>query len=116
MAIGDKIMHKRALKILKQFKERLPGWVKVHIVEIRCFGSYAREEEKEDSDLDILVIVDRESSKLEEEIFDIAYQLMWEYDFQPLLSAKTMSKKHYDFLQNINSLFYQNLQKEGIVV
>ncbi len=76
-------MHKTALDILKQFKERLPTWIKMHIVEIRCFGSYAREEEKEDSDLDILVIVDRGSSELEEKIFDIAYQLMWEYDFQP---------------------------------
>ena len=109
-------MHKRALDILKQFKERLPTWVKMHIVEIRCFGSYAREEEKEDSDLDILVIVDRESSELEKKIFDITYQLMWEYDFQPLLLVKTMSKKHYGFLRNINTLFYQNLQKEGIVV
>ena len=109
-------MHRRALDILKQFKQRLPTWIKMHIVEIRCFGSYAREKEKEDSDLDILVIVDRESSELEEKIFDIAYQLMWEYDFQPLFSVKTMSKKHYDFLRNINTLFYQNLQKEGIVV
>jgi predicted nucleotidyltransferase len=109
-------MHRKALKILKQFKKQLPAWIKMRIVEIRCFGSYARGEEKEDSDLDILVIVDRESSNLEEKIFDIAYQLMWEYDFQPLLSVKTMSKKHYDFLRNTNSLFYQNLQKEGVVV
>ena len=109
-------MHKRALDILRQFKERLPARIKKHVIEIQCFGSYARGEEKEDSDLDVLIIVDRENSKLEKEIFDIAYQLMWEYDFQPLLSVKTMSKKHYDFLRNINSLFYQNLQKEGIVV
>ena len=40
-------MHKRALDILKQFKQRLPTWIKTHIVEIRCFGSYAREKEKE---------------------------------------------------------------------
>ena len=61
-------MHKRALEILKQFKERLPIWIKTHIIEIRCFGSYARGEEKGDSDLDILVIVDRESSELEEKM------------------------------------------------
>ena len=109
-------MRKRALDILRQFKERLPTRIKKHIIEIQCFGSYARGEEKEDSDLDVLVVVDRENIKLEEEIFDVAYQLMWEYDFQPLLSTKTMSKKHYDFLRNINSLFYQNLQKERIVV
>jgi len=41
-------MHKRALDILKQFKERLPTRIKIHIIEIRCFGSYAREEEKEE--------------------------------------------------------------------
>lgn len=109
-------MNKKALQILKEFKKRLPTSVKRCIIEIRCFGSYVREEEKEDSDLDVLVILDRESSGLEEKVFDVAYQLMWEYDFQPLLSVRTMSKKHYDFLRSINSLFYQNLQKDGITV
>jgi len=47
-------MHKTALDILKQFKKRLPTWIKMRIIEIRCFGSYAREEEKEDSHLDII--------------------------------------------------------------
>ncbi|MEA1965394.1 MAG: nucleotidyltransferase domain-containing protein [Candidatus Aerophobetes bacterium] len=109
-------MNKKALNILKQFKERLPISVKRHIIEIRCFGSYVREEEKKDSDLDVLVILDRENSQLEEKVFNAAYQLMWEYDFQPLLSVRTISKKHYNFLRDVNSLFYQNLQKEGIVV
>lgn len=66
-------MHKKALKILKQFKERLPASVKRYIIEIRCFGSYVPEAEKEDSDLDILVILYRESSQLEEKVFDVAY-------------------------------------------
>ncbi len=47
-------MRKRALNILKQFKEGLPTWIKMHIIEIRYFDSYAREEEKEDSSLDII--------------------------------------------------------------
>jgi hypothetical protein len=38
-------MRKRALNILKQFKEGLTIWIKMHIIEIRCFGSYAREQE-----------------------------------------------------------------------
>ena len=109
-------MNKKALNILKQFKKRLPASVKRHIIEVRCFGSYVRGEEKEDSDLDVLVILDREDSQLEEKVFNIAYQLMWDYDFQPLLSVRTMSKKHYDSLRDAHSLFYQNLQKEGIAV
>jgi len=109
-------MHKKVLNILEQFKQRLPASTKRHIIQIRCFGSYVRGEEKQDSDLDVLVILDRENSQLEEKVFNIAYQLMWDYDFQPLISIRTMSKKHYDFLRDVNSLFYQNVQKEGITV
>lgn len=48
-----------AIKLaLTEYAERLQGVFGTRVVELRLFGSYARGEAHEDSDVDVLVVID----------------------------------------------------------
>ena len=44
-------------KILKEFKEKLVELYQEQLVDVLLYGSYARGEQREDSDIDIAVIL-----------------------------------------------------------
>ncbi len=58
-------MNKKIKSILNQFRERVFSEFSNQIISIVVFGSYARGEERPDSDLDILVVVREKSKSLE---------------------------------------------------
>ena len=62
------------------------------IDEIILFGSVARGEAREDSDVDILVVGEVSL----EELVDISFPILLEYE--KLISAKNMNREHFDFL------------------
>ena len=110
-----KQMEKKARKILESFRQRIPKEASNQIKEIHCFGSYARGEETVDSDLDLLVVLNQDDPKLEEQIEETAYQVMWDYDFHPLITIHFLSQDRYQHLSQVNSLFYQRVSEEGVV-
>jgi predicted nucleotidyltransferase len=107
-------MNKIANEIKEKLKKRLLSEIPNKILKIIIFGSYARGNETPDSDLDILIIVTEKSKELEKLIFDIAYEIMWEYDFTPLISLEIMAEKHWQLLQKKDTSLYKNIKKEGI--
>jgi len=109
-------MNRIANEISQKFKEKLLLEIPDKVLRVIIFGSYARGEETMDSDLDILVIAAEKSRKLEEQIFDIAYEIMWEHNFTPLISLEIMTGEHWQLLKNKNTSFYRNIQREGIIL
>ncbi len=103
-------------QILDEFKQKLPSGVREQIVEIRCFGSYARGDEQPDSDLDLLIVLKAEDKGIQESINETAYNIMWAHDFKPLLAIKIFSETHYKELAQIGSFFYQNLEQDGVLI
>lgn len=103
----------RILTIVKEFKEILISKFDQEIIKIVVYGSYATGAEKPESDLDILVVV--KSKDIEEEIDDIAYKIMWEFDFVPLLSIYVVSEEHFNYIKKIRTGFYEAIE-EGIEV
>jgi len=82
-------MNERDRSIILELKKVITRWCKDHIRKVVAFGSRVRGEGSEDSDLDLLILVDRKgtwNSKLRLE--DVAYQVMWDHDFKPILSIK----------------------------
>jgi len=79
------------------------------------YGSYARGEERLKSDIDVLILLDKEEVSLEDEI-KIAYPL---YDIEYLtgiiISPLILSKKEWEEKHKITP-FYENIQNEGIVL
>jgi predicted nucleotidyltransferase len=108
-------MEERDRNLILEFKKRLPADVMAHIRKMIAFGSRVRGQE-EDSDLDLLILVDRKIPELESKIEDIAYQVMWDHDFKPIISIKVFTEAGY-----LNSLkegfsFYKTIEREGITL
>ena len=79
------------------------------------YGSYARGDNNDDSDIDLLVLIDKDKVTREDKI-KISYPL---YDIQfetgILISPIVYSKKYWQTEYNVTP-FYENVNREGIVL
>jgi predicted nucleotidyltransferase len=84
---------------------------------IILYGSYARGEQTEYSDIDIMVLTsledEEEIKKREDELFDLAYDIA----FESLLTLSVIVKNEKHFYHWVNDLpFYRNVEQEGVVL
>ena len=108
-------------EILKSKKEILELFVKAlkerysdKIDRIILFGSVARGEDKEYSDIDVLLITNDDSFKMQRLVSDIVVDILLRTGVY--VSVKVLSSEEYNFLKKINSSFYRNIVREGIAV
>ena len=102
--------------ILLDLKKRIPAETENQIKRIIIFGSRVRSDYSEDSDLDIAILVKEKTPKIEKELEDIAYQVMLDNDFKPIISLKIFSESgYYDSLHKGYS-FYNHVEKEGLSI
>jgi predicted nucleotidyltransferase len=99
---------KKALQELtEKLSERLPE------VEIILYGSKARDDSEAFSDIDVLVLLDREvNNSLEEEIFSIAYELELDVVFGILVESKVFWNSDLAHAMPI----HWNIDREGIMI
>ena len=101
-------------QLLQEFKQKLTELYGKRLAGLVLYGSVARHEETEDSDVDVLVVLNGETISYFDEIQrmgDAKYNLLLKYD--ELLSVVPM--KHDDFLQRESPLLW-NVRQEGIWV
>ena len=70
--------NKKIDQIAKDLKDRISE--KYHLTEMRIFGSSARGDRTSDSDIDIWIHLPQVSRQIEEDIFDMAYDMELKYD------------------------------------
>jgi predicted nucleotidyltransferase len=107
-------MNKRDRNLILELKKRFPADVMSHIRKVIAFGSRVRGQGEDDSDLDLLVLVDRKTHDLESKIEDITYQVMWDYDFKPIISIKVFTEADYRNYLAEGFSFYKNIEQEGV--
>jgi len=87
-----------------------------NLTDIILFGSYAREDFCEDSDIDVMILVNIDEKSLHNyrsSVSRIADRADWEYD--TLLSPIIVN--YTDFEKNKNHVpFYSNVDKEGVYI
>lgn len=105
------------MKILEKYRNVVDEFVRRvlekygdEIDEIILFGSVARGDAREDSDIDILVIGDVSLEKL----VDTSFPILLKYG--ELISVKDMKKDHFDFLVRERYSFINNVLGEGVVL
>jgi len=98
--------------IINIFKEQIKHLYKERFDKIIIYGSYARGDYNNYSDIDILVILNNDVNKSKEinNMMDIITDL--NLKFNVLISVIPVSKYEYD---NINSPLLINIRKEGVV-
>ncbi len=88
------------------------------IKKVILYGSYARGDFNEDSDIDIMILTDLADAEIIEyrdKIWDYAYDIEEKYNFDITLSplVKNIDRFNY-WLEALP--FYMNVQKEGVVL
>ncbi len=63
-----------------------------HIQELILYGSRVRGDAADDSDLDLVALVDEKTPELKIALDEIAYSVMWDRDFKPMISLKVFSE------------------------
>ena len=81
----------RDSRMVAEFRKRLPDDIKSQIRAILVYGSRARGDATEDSDLDVVALVEDKTPEIERKLHDIAYDVMWDFDFIPMMSLKVFS-------------------------
>lgn len=87
-----------------------------NMAQIILYGSYARGDYNETSDIDLMIltdITDEEIEKVEDAVFDIAYE--YELTEGIPISINIKNTEHFSYWKNILP-YYQNIIKEGVVI
>ncbi|MBC8527775.1 MAG: nucleotidyltransferase domain-containing protein [Candidatus Cloacimonetes bacterium] len=113
-------MDKRSLEIARQLKKDIKKNLSKgstsggNVIDMRIFGSRARDDFEKDSDLDIYIELEENSYEIEDKIFNI----IWEIGFENNLVITTIIFTR-DELENgpiKYSPIYKNIMREGLVL
>jgi len=105
-------MNKKREKAVDEFVKRAADAYGDRIESITLFGSVARGTARTDSDIDLLVVVDREDFWLRRELISIAFDILLETGLD--LSVKVISSR--DFQARKSFSFLRNVLAEGVKV
>ena len=100
-------------KIVKRFKNLMLDRG-IPVLETIAFGSRARGDGEPDSDLDVLVIVERSDLAIENAISECA----WEVEFDPgvLIQSVVMTRHEVQDTPQRSSLFMMAVRRDGVKV
>lgn len=102
--------------IILEFARRVNTVMKKHLKKIMLYGSYARGDYRENSDIDVIIFTELEEEdikKLENKIFDIAFDMQMEFG----ADISVIIKNETDFNYWLEALpFYTNIKKEGVEI
>ena len=125
--LGDKRMNKKdnvlqipkeIAGIIQEFNKGVNEILGNRVKKVILYGSYARGDYNESSDIDIMILtdlMDEEIIKFRDKILDYTYDLEWDNNFNFMLSPliKNIDKFNY-WLEAMP--FYRNIEKEGVIL
>lgn len=109
------------MKIQERYRKPIEEFVRMtserygdKIEDIILFGSVARGEGKEESDIDVLVVTPVDRFRMRRELSDIVLDILLKTG--RYISVKTLSIEDFKFLKEIKSSFLSNVIKEGAFI
>lgn len=109
-------INEKDLKLVLNFKENISQDLRNQIKKIIIFGSRATGDAQDDSDLDIVVLASQKTPQLEIKLEDIAYKIMWDNDFKPIISLKIFEESSFNDAFRRGYSFYKNVNDYGVSV
>lgn len=96
--------------ILIRVRDELRHRLRNRLKQLVLFGSRARGDFSDDSDFDLLIIVDQPSQELEASIDEIAAEFL--YDYNVVLSLLPISQEKFE--SQIYDPLLMNIRQEGV--
>lgn len=103
-------------QIVEELKRRIPPEVLQHIRKLILYGSRVRGDAADDSAIDLAALVDEKTPELEFALDEIAYSVMWDRDFKPMISLKVFTESRFRSAAEKGFSFYRNVMREGITI
>ena len=97
---------------LKEFLTKLRDQHGSEVVLVSLFGSKVRSDFDEESDIDVLLVVENRNSQLWEDIVEIETELMLKHD--TVISSLIMGRDNYEWHLRHRAPLYRNMEREGI--
>lgn len=104
-------MLEKESNILKEIAGKLAS--DKRLLKIVAYGSRVRGDNRGDSDMDVLVVVDKKDRAIKEKIIEIfySYELMTDISFSTVM----LSLEELRFNEKLGSPFIKSINEEGIV-
>lgn len=99
-------------QIVMEFVERVRQRFDGQLISVVLFGSRARGEAELDSDMDVLVVMSNAAPEIRKEIRHLAVEVWLEHDIY--LSTRVWSRAHWRKLEELQTLLYRNIHRDGI--
>ena len=103
-------------EIIMSFARKVRRILGKNLKQVILYGSYARGDYTEDSDIDIMVLTtltDKEIEQIETEIYNLAFDYLMDYG----VDISVVIKNEEQFNYWLGALpFYDNVRKEGMVL
>lgn len=99
-------------QVLEKLSHQLHALLRDNLVEIRLYGSWARQQAHPHSDVDIVVVVQQLTLNLWHQVYELAARLSLEHDL--VLSINLLAQQEWEELQRLQTLYARRLQEEGV--
>ena len=102
--------------IVEKYVDEASAMLGKNLVKVILYGSYARGEERENSDIDLLFLTslsDEENRREENALYDTAFDYQMDYG----VDISVIVKNKEQFEHWLGALpFYDNIEREGVVL
>lgn len=103
-------------KIIRDYTSKIEEVLGDNLSKVILYGSYARGDQRENSDIDLMVLTtltDDEIREIRPILFDIAFDFEMEY----FIDISVIIKNEEHFRYWLDTLpFYRNVEREGVVL
>jgi predicted nucleotidyltransferase len=97
---------------LARFRDAVRSLLGENLLSLRLFGSRARREQTDESDLDVLVLVRKKDRKLCRRIVEESLEVDLAYGTN--LAATILTADEYQQNQECGTPFFRNVEREGV--
>lgn len=102
--------------IVEAYSRELKDLLGISLIKIILFGSFARGDYHQDSDIDIMVLVDAPPERISDcadKVYDITYDFEQAYDVE--INPCIQNIDVYNYWKGVYP-FFINIEREGVVV
>jgi len=103
-------------EILRLVEKRLVKEFKDNLLKLVLYGSYARRDFTESSDIDIFLLMRHIRPGTEKKVYRILYDIMWDINFRYRLSPHILDQERYNTLRRDKISLVANIDEDGVVI